>query len=75
MGVQCIRLSGFSFFGIEIAIGIEIDSLVSVGHFSSIPIGIPISIWDLAFEARHNELFAIGYSFFFDDSSFRRAPE
>jgi len=32
------------FVGIEIAIGIEIDSLISAGHFSSIPIAIPISI-------------------------------
>ena len=27
MSVQCIRLLGFSFFGIEIAIGIEIDAV------------------------------------------------
>jgi len=32
------RLLGFSF------LGIEIDSLISVGHFSSMPIAIPISI-------------------------------
>jgi len=62
---------GFSF------IGIEIDSLVSAGHFSSIPIAIPISIsiWGLAFETRHNELFAIGHSLFVAEPSFRRTPE
>ena len=27
MSVQCIRLLGFSFFGTEIAIGIEIESI------------------------------------------------
>jgi len=40
-----LGLLGFSFSGIEIAIGFEIDSFISAGYFSSIPIAIPISIW------------------------------
>jgi len=38
-----IRVQGF--VGIEIEIAIEIESFISAGHFSSIPIAIPISIW------------------------------
>jgi len=30
MSIQCIRLFGFRFFGIEIAIGIEIDLIKSI---------------------------------------------
>jgi len=37
-----IRVQGF--VGIEIEIAIEIESFISAGHFSSIPIAISISI-------------------------------